>query len=375
MPAVVDAAIAEARRRDPLQEPSLFEFVRSGPAAGSKREAPGADAIPRTPVRSRRSSSSTPPPVSAKGLEDTAFYNDVLLLLRQTKWAAISSGARRRSREFHDEQPPPARRLAARDDRGVHARHQTRRGRARAHSASSPSSPTNGDSTSRAGRRSTDTRTPTSAARSAPDRNDEWMFYQALVGAWPAERPDALVPGDRGPPSSLSGCGRSCARRSRRPSVTRAGCHENPEYERRRRRVRPARPRRTAARRFLSSFVPFTRRAGLVRHARVARAGGAATRRARRARHLSGLGALEPRARRSRQSPAGRSSRAAVSSLTSLEPILAGPTPRSLSPLLDAVGRRPRQALHNGCRTAPAAGDPNTFLKGDYVPLGAERRS
>ena len=42
--------------------------------------------------------------------------------------------------------------------------------------------PTNGDGTSVAGPRSTTTRARASQGSAAPDRNDEWMFYQALVG-------------------------------------------------------------------------------------------------------------------------------------------------------------------------------------------------
>ncbi|MGH9176633.1 MAG: malto-oligosyltrehalose synthase, partial [Vicinamibacterales bacterium] len=76
----VDEAIAEARRRNPAEEPSIFEFVRH--ALTPSR------AGPNTPIDRSRDRSVAfaqkfqqyTAPVVAKGVEDTAFYRDVLLL-------------------------------------------------------------------------------------------------------------------------------------------------------------------------------------------------------------------------------------------------------------------------------------------------------
>ncbi len=78
--AVVDVAIAEARRRNPVQEPSIFEFIRrallpplfaSGDAIDPNRD--------RSVAFAHKFQQYTAP-VVAKGQEDTAFYRDVLLL-------------------------------------------------------------------------------------------------------------------------------------------------------------------------------------------------------------------------------------------------------------------------------------------------------
>ena len=75
--AVVDAAIAEATRRDPLQ--SRPSSPSSQVLLPTKAKRPARDGF-RDRLALRRKFQQYTAAVSAKGLEDTAFYNDVLLL-------------------------------------------------------------------------------------------------------------------------------------------------------------------------------------------------------------------------------------------------------------------------------------------------------
>jgi (1->4)-alpha-D-glucan 1-alpha-D-glucosylmutase len=212
--AVVARAIARARRRNPAMEASLFDFFREV-------------MLPRTPVdeqiehvppgRERRDG--YPPanedeararlsfamklqqytgPVQAKGLEDTAFYRyNVLLSLNEVGGDPSRYG--RSIEEFHEAN---ARRAAEWPfEMLTTATHDTKLGedvRARINVLSEM--PVEwGREVSRWMRISKGQRTIVDG-EPAPDRADEYRFYQALVGVWPADlaagvtrAPDDLV--------------------------------------------------------------------------------------------------------------------------------------------------------------------------------------
>ena len=221
--AVVDLAIGEARRRNPVQEPSIFEFIRAAllpPAAG-------ADAAidrrrDRTVAFAHKFQQYTAP-VVAKGVEDTAFYNDVLLLSANE----VGGDLRYRTRsaaEFHNDNLHRLTRWPFEMTAG--STHDTKRGedaRARinvicgtAGRVALASAALGRDQRRRAHVERDD--------RVAPDRNDEWMFYQALVGAWPAEHVADPVP-TAAPREFTRANGQLHAQGDRRrPSATPAGC-------------------------------------------------------------------------------------------------------------------------------------------------------
>jgi (1->4)-alpha-D-glucan 1-alpha-D-glucosylmutase len=93
----------------------------------------------------------------------------------------------------------------------------------------------------------------------SPDRNDEYLFYQVLVGAWPAEPPFAPVP-DRAPASLVDRLAAYMAKATREAKVRTSWIHQNEEYERAVENFVTATLIGRTARRFLSSFVPFQRR-------------------------------------------------------------------------------------------------------------------
>ena len=123
----------------------------------------------------------------AKGLEDTAFYRDVLLLSANE----VGGDLRYRTRtvaEFHAENIYRLSRWPFEMTAG--STHDSKRGedaRARirviAERAGEWRAHVRRWSALNAAARTT------SNGSSAPDRIDEWMFYQSLVGAWPAPGP------------------------------------------------------------------------------------------------------------------------------------------------------------------------------------------
>jgi (1->4)-alpha-D-glucan 1-alpha-D-glucosylmutase len=206
--AVVERAIGRARRRNPAMEGSLFDFLRE---VVMSRSVEGADE-----PRSHDRRAGYPPadqddvrerlrftmkfqqysgPVQAKGLEDTSFYRyNLLLSLNEVGGDAERVG--RSADEFH---AANARRLADHPfEMLATATHDTKLGedtRARINAISElPDAWAREVSrwmrVNRAHRTLVD-------GEPAPDRNDEYRFYQALAGVWPAE----VVRQDDGPGS------------------------------------------------------------------------------------------------------------------------------------------------------------------------------
>jgi (1->4)-alpha-D-glucan 1-alpha-D-glucosylmutase len=93
----------------------------------------------------------------------------------------------------------------------------------------------------------------------APDANDEYLFYQALVGAWPADRDDAPLP-SHAPPDLVGRLGAFMQKAIREAKVHTSWITPNPDYETAVARfVQRTLTGRTAPA-FLASFVPFARR-------------------------------------------------------------------------------------------------------------------
>lgn len=182
---VVDTALARTRRRHPTMERSILDFVRRvllpDPA--------GPDAERRLDF-ARRFQQYTGP-VEAKGREDTAFYRYVPLLALNDvggdpeRFGCSPAAFHAASRARHATWPHAM--LAT-------ATHDTKRGEdARARLAAlSELADEWGHRLSAWARANAAHRRPVDG-RPAPDRNDEYLFYQALLGAWPpgAARADA----------------------------------------------------------------------------------------------------------------------------------------------------------------------------------------
>jgi (1->4)-alpha-D-glucan 1-alpha-D-glucosylmutase len=170
---VIDAAVSEAARRAPDLDPQLFEFL----GALLRLQYPGAreeELVARFQQLS--------PPVMAKGVEDTVFYRyQRLVSLNEVGGSPdMVEGAVAR---FHEGCRATARQSP--DTLLTLATHDTKRGpdtRARINVLSEIPGPWR-DAVERWAAHNDRYRTG-----DAPDRNDEYLLYQTLVGAWPIEQ-------------------------------------------------------------------------------------------------------------------------------------------------------------------------------------------
>jgi (1->4)-alpha-D-glucan 1-alpha-D-glucosylmutase len=261
---IIAAAIAEARRRNPVMEDSIFDFLSevlttAPDASGGER-----DDIARERLRFAMKVQQFTAPVQAKGVEDTAFYR-YHVLISANEVGGHPSRPSVAPPDFHDSN---LRRLVD-CPLGLLATstHDTKRGedaRARINVVSEIP-----DEWRRAVvewmRINAKQRTKIDGAW-APDRNDEYLFYQALLGAWPAE--DASMPVPISAPAELAARLASYMVKSvREAKVHSSWIHAHAAYDRAVEQfVARTLTDRTAAR-FLASFVPFQRRvacAGMV---------------------------------------------------------------------------------------------------------------
>jgi (1->4)-alpha-D-glucan 1-alpha-D-glucosylmutase len=195
---VLAQAIARARRRNPAMESSLFDFFRevvlprdpedSVPPPGEERRGgyPPADADEaRERLRFAMKLQQYTGPVQAKGLEDTAFYrHNVLLSLNEVGGDPSRFG--RSIEEFHEANA--ARRRHWPYEMLATATHDTKLGedvRARINAISEMPD----DWGREVSRWMTLNRTHRAIVdgEPAPERNDEYRFYQALAGVWPLD--------------------------------------------------------------------------------------------------------------------------------------------------------------------------------------------
>lgn len=180
---LIDIALTRARWRNPAMEPSVLNFVRDVLLPSPDGQLQPDDCRRRLEFAMKFQQYTGP--VQAKGVEDTTFYRyNVLLSLNEVGGDPQRGGgtptqfheANRKRREHW-----PHAMLAT-------ATHDTKRGedgRARLNVLSEIPQEWR-RALSRWSRLLASLRTRVNGAP-APDRNDEYLFYQTLLGAWPAE--------------------------------------------------------------------------------------------------------------------------------------------------------------------------------------------
>ena len=187
----IDTAVERALARNPAAEPSIYGFIRR---MLSPRPRP--DIVEEDYVERRRFAMKFQQytgPVEAKGVEDTAFYRHTpLVSLNEVGGDPSRFG--RKPEEFHAANQArlatwPLAMLAT-------STHDTKRGEdARVRISVLSELPGEWRTlVSRWSRANASARTRV-AGHWAPDRNDEYLFYQALLGAW--------SPGLDGPPDEV----------------------------------------------------------------------------------------------------------------------------------------------------------------------------
>ncbi|MCC6127547.1 MAG: malto-oligosyltrehalose synthase [Pirellulales bacterium] len=180
-------AAAQAKRRNPARNPALFDFIRDVLLLEAPPDLSAAGIAERALFVGRFQQAASP--VMAKGIEDTAFYRYCPLVSRCEVGGDPTRGATL-PEEFHRQNLV---RLSQWPQSLVcTSTHDTKRGEdARARidvlseiPAAWRAAINRWTRLNRRHRREVD-------GRPAPCRNDEYLFYQNLVGIWPPEPPDA----------------------------------------------------------------------------------------------------------------------------------------------------------------------------------------
>jgi (1->4)-alpha-D-glucan 1-alpha-D-glucosylmutase len=253
--AAVDTAIGRARRRNPAMEPTILGFLRDVLLPDDAR---GAASLPEGPERFAFAMKfqQYSGPVHAKGVEDTAFYRQaVLLSLNEVGGHPERPGVS--PEEFHAANARrraewPLTMLAT-------STHDTKRGEdARARLNVLSEMPEAWRAAVSAWMRVNAANRTRIEGEPAPDRHDEYLLYQALLGAWPAEPATTPIP-DRLPEDLQARIAGYLTKASKEAKIHTSWINPDEAYDRalldfvRRSLGGPTAPR------FLASFVPFAR--------------------------------------------------------------------------------------------------------------------
>jgi (1->4)-alpha-D-glucan 1-alpha-D-glucosylmutase len=246
--APIETAITLARKRNPAMESSVFDFLKSILLPRSADAASGMASEQRTFALKLQQYTG---PLQAKGLEDTTFYrHNVLVSLNEVGGDPQRFGVS--ARAFH----------AANQHRFEHwpltmlatSTHDTKRGedaRCRIDVLSEITSEW-GRQVARWSHLNASARTNIDGVPS-PDRGDEYLFYQALLGAWPADVSKAAAPA-----TLVERMQGYMLKALREAKLHTSWVNNNESYEQATRRFVDQVLDHKKGRAFLSSFVPFT---------------------------------------------------------------------------------------------------------------------
>ncbi len=184
----LDWAIATARRLEPEIPPSVFDFLAalfSGDLVSEPRSGFSRHAVLRLAMKLQQYSG----PVMAKGLEDTAFYRyNRFIALNEVGGEPDHFGVPLAS--FHKTNAQRIRRFP--NAMLGTSTHDTKRGEdTRARLAVLSSMPDEWSRQVQSWSRLVRARRGDVEGTAPPDRSDEYLFYQLLVGSWPVELLDA----------------------------------------------------------------------------------------------------------------------------------------------------------------------------------------
>jgi (1->4)-alpha-D-glucan 1-alpha-D-glucosylmutase len=262
--AAIDLATHLARQRNPAMESSIFLFLRGVLLTGAE---PGLehDSQAEADIQQRRRFAMKfqqyTAPVHAKGVEDTAYYRyNVLTSLNEVGGDPRRFGCS--VDQFHAANAVRLERWPF--EMIATATHDTKRGEdARARINVISEIPEEWRRAVSGWARTNATHRTVVDRESAPDRVDEYLFYQSLLGAWPAEPAEGGIPPEA--PAALVERMREYMHKAIKESkVHTSWVNENVAYEGAVSRFVDGTLRGSSARRFLASFVPFQRRVAVV---------------------------------------------------------------------------------------------------------------
>ncbi len=360
---MIEVALRRAARRNPAAEPSVFDFLRQALLPQPDGEPAEYERRLQFAMKFQQYTG----PVQAKGVEDTAFYRyNVLLSLNEVGGDPQRFGA------------PPAQFHETNRRRREHwphallatATHDTKRGEdARARLNVLSEIPKEWGRTVTAwARLNTRNRTKLDG-EPAPDRNEEYFFYQALLGAWPAE-PAGTVH-ETAPADLVERLSQYMAKALKEAKVHTSWINPNEQYDKAVADFVAKTLTGKTASRFLASFLPFQQRVaalGVVNSLAqvVLKIVSPGVPDFYQGTELWDLSLVDPDNRRPVEYPRYRQA------LEALAPLLERPEPHAPRELLEhwhdgrvklfvtAAGLRCRKRL------------PHVFLDGEYLPLEVE---
>ena len=268
--AALERAIVRARRRNPAMESTIFDFFREvmlprDPddvrTTGRERRGGGYPPADETETAQRLAFAmkfqQSTGPLQAKGLEDTSFYrNNLLLSLNEVGGDPSRFGVS--APEFHE-----MNQLRRHDwpyEMIATSTHDTKLGEdARARIDVLSEIPDEWDREAAKWMRANRAARTILDSEPAPDRNDEYRFYQALVGVWP---PGATEPA--APPGLMERLQAYMAKSVKEAKLHSSWINPNEDYE----NATTAFVERVltgpGARAFLLAFLPFQQRVARV---------------------------------------------------------------------------------------------------------------
>jgi (1->4)-alpha-D-glucan 1-alpha-D-glucosylmutase len=255
----IDFATDRARQRNPVMESSIFLFLRSvllTDAEGSGEQPSEEEAQRRQRRTFAMKFQQYSSPVQAKGVEDTAYYRyNALISLNE-----VGGDPRRFGRtveEFHGGNR--VRLETCPHEMITTATHDTKRGEdARARINVISEMPKEWRHAVAGWMRTNAIHRTAVDRESAPDRDDEYLFYQSLVGVWPAEPPNTPIPPEA-PPKLVERMREFMQKAIREAKVHTSWINLNLAYESAISTFVHTTLSGPGARPFLSSFVPFAR--------------------------------------------------------------------------------------------------------------------
>jgi (1->4)-alpha-D-glucan 1-alpha-D-glucosylmutase len=252
--ATIDLAVDRARQINPVLPESVFLFLRKVLLA--KGEEPDEESHRHFAMKFQQFSV----PVHAKGVEDTSFYRyNALLSLNEvggdpgrfgTSVEEFHAGNRVRLERW------PRELLAT-------ATHDTKRGEdARARLDVLSEMPASWQRAVSGWRKINAAHRTAVDRQSAPDANVEYLFYQTLVGSWPAEPIDAPI-STEAPPDLVARLRLYMQKAMREAKTHTSWVNQNNAYEDAVSRFVETTLQGSAAQGFLTAFIPFMRRVAL----------------------------------------------------------------------------------------------------------------
>jgi len=249
---MTDVAVDRARRANPVMVQSLFMFLRNVLLADDQASG-RLPALRNFAMKFQQFSA----PVQAKGIEDTSFYRfNQLLSINEVGGDPSRFGMS--ADEFHGGNRVRLERWPR--ELITTATHDTKRGEdARARLNVLSEIPTLWRRSVSEWRKINAVHRTAVDRAAAPDANDEYLFYQALIGTWPAEPLQAPLPSEASPEfvSRMRGFMQKAMKEAKTHT---SWFNQGGAYEDAVARFVETTLRGSAARRFLKSFVPFARR-------------------------------------------------------------------------------------------------------------------